>query len=241
MAVNETAGYGLFERTAEQIDKEILYSVAERYLRKGGVVRAGQGVLTAGQVMAFDATVGKWVKYTDVASTNEVQTIDVTATVSGGSFKLTFNGVQTGALAWNISNADLKTALEALSPLSEISPPGLVTISNGPMPADTTITFGGGLAAEDVPALVIDGSLLTGGGSAAIVTTTPGVQGGPVAAGILARGIDTGTNNQADADQHVDIYRSGTFKTAALVGLDANAITDLGAHQDTVYGWTRIR
>lgn len=126
MAVNETAGYGLWERTAEQFDKEILYSMEGRF-KKGGVIAQGQ-VLASGTVLGRVTATGKYVAYSGAAA---------------------------------------------------------------------------------------DGS--------------------ETAVAILARATDTTLR-----DEHVDIYFAGIFKTAALVGLDAGAITDLGAKQDTVYGWTKI-
>lgn len=126
MAQNELAGYGLFSRTAEQLDKEILYS-AHGILKKGGVIASGQ-VLATGTVLGLVTATGKW-------------------------------------KAYNNANSD----------------------------------------------------------------------GTEVAAAILARAVDA-----SGGDQECDIYFAGIFKTATLVGLDAAGITDFGAKQNAVYGYTII-
>ena len=72
MPVNDMAGYGLWTRVDEQLDKEILYSVADGYLKKGGFLLPGQGVLPSGQVLALDEATGLWIKYDDTGDTNEV-------------------------------------------------------------------------------------------------------------------------------------------------------------------------
>lgn len=244
MAVNETAGYGLWSRDAEQIDKEILYSMEGR-LKKGGVILRGQ-VLPAGQVLAMDTATGKWIAYDDVAAVDEVQTLTITGgvTADAGGFKLRFTppaenapygaGPFTTAVISGVDNvtaAEIQTALRALPGLEAVT----VTGSDG---GPFTITFLGQYAGTPVSNLAVVDNTLNDGGVAmtpAIAEDTAGVRGGAKAAAILARAIDASLS-----DQHVDIYFKGNFKTAALVGLDANALTDLGARQDTVYGFTSI-
>lgn len=55
------------------------------------------------------------------------------------------------------------------------------------------------------------------------------------AVAVLARATDV-----SKSDQHANIYFSGWFKTAQLVGLDAAGVTDLDAKQNTQYGWTHV-
>src|SRR3954465_8763162 len=50
-----------------------------------------------------------------VAGTNEVQTITVTGTPTGGTFTLTYSTQTTAAIAYNATAAAVQTALEALS------------------------------------------------------------------------------------------------------------------------------
>lgn len=105
------------------------------------------------------------------APANEVQTL--TRVGTGGTLRV---GIPVGAftkytpqLAWNISAADLKTALENLNVIGR----GNVTV--GLVGADYTITFVNNLANADMPLLVLDTALLTGGVHT-IVQTTAGVQ-----------------------------------------------------------------
>jgi hypothetical protein len=111
--------------------------------------------------------------------TNEVQTLDVTGTVSGGTFTISHMGNTTPTLAYNISNANLTSALEALPSIGA----GNVTVGGGPLPTDTTVTFSGNLAGRRIGTAVTGYSpaspltvttALTGGGSLAVVQTTPG-------------------------------------------------------------------
>jgi hypothetical protein len=50
---------------------------------------------------------------------NTVQTVNLTGTVTGGTFTLTFKGQTTGAIQWNASAATVQTQLRALSTIGE--------------------------------------------------------------------------------------------------------------------------
>lgn len=105
---------------------------------------------------------------------NEVQTVTITGTPTGGSFTLTYAGQTTAGIAYNANAAAVQSALEALSNLV----PGDVTVGGGPGPGTPfTVTFGGSLAASDVAQMTGSGASLTGGTSPAVgvSTTTPGV------------------------------------------------------------------
>jgi hypothetical protein len=105
------------------------------------------------------------------AGTAEVQTMSKVSTVSGGTFTVSFMGETTSALAYNIINSALLTALEALPNIA----PGDVTLGGGPInTTPVTITFAGQYASADVPLMIVDSALLTGGGSYSIAQTTPG-------------------------------------------------------------------
>jgi trimeric autotransporter adhesin len=52
---------------------------------------------------------------------DELQDIQFSGSPTGGTFKLTFRGQETSALAYNISAADLKTALEALTTITTVT------------------------------------------------------------------------------------------------------------------------
>jgi hypothetical protein len=183
------------------------------------------------------------------SSANEVQTLDVTATVSGGTFILTGVNPLTGltfstpALAHNVSNANLQAALEVGYGV------GNVLITNGPMPSDTTITFQGALAGMPIPTLVIASSV-TGGGTVVVVKTTTGrtadtyrayangnsdgSQDGhcilPFACSTDASGLisltPTGGNgayHQEKFGNSIGCYFTGVFRTADLVGYDSES------------------
>jgi hypothetical protein len=100
-------------------------------------------------------------------SQNEAQKITVDAT--GGTFTLTYAGQTTSALAYNISAANLQTAIAGLSTVGA----GNVSVSGsdgGPF----TVTFIGTLGSQDVPLLTANSASLTGNThTATIVTVTP--------------------------------------------------------------------
>ncbi len=59
--------------------------------------------------------------------------------------------------------------------------------------------------------------------------------GTEVARGILRKTVDTGTGGTAQ-DMQANIVIRGILKNSMVSGADANALTDLGARQDTVLG-----
>ena len=111
--------------------------------------------------------------------TNEVKSLALAGSPTGGFFALVFGGQTTTTLAYNTGAAALQTALEGLSNIA----PGDVVCAGGPFP-DTPInvTFGGAYQYQNVGEISFSGvEYLTGGGiDAAIETTT---EGGPSVAG----------------------------------------------------------
>jgi len=106
--------------------------------------------------------------------TAEVQTVTITGTPTGGTFTLTFKSQTTAGIAYNASSAAVQSALVALSTIGA----GDVTVAGGPGPATPwTVTFGGTLADQDVPAMTASATGLTGGTTPAVnvATSTPGV------------------------------------------------------------------
>lgn len=120
--------------------------------------------------MLLNGAFGSTSSSDDSGATAEVQTLTVTGAPTGGTFRLSYKGVETSDLAYNIDSATLDTALEAL-----------VTIGTGNVAVagddPHVATFGGDLAAEDIDLLVLADNSLTGGTtpSVSIVETTPGV------------------------------------------------------------------
>lgn len=134
-----------------------------------------------------------------VAGTNEVQTVAVTGSPAGGTFKLKFNNKISGAIAHNADAATVQAALEALATIGS----GNVAAS-GTLAGGMTITFQADLGRMPVPALILAENSLTGGTSpnVTVTETTPGVaathRGAPKGAKLVdtTNGIDyinTGT------------------------------------------------
>jgi hypothetical protein len=103
-----------------------------------------------------------------IGGVNEVQTLTVTGTPTGGSYTLTFSGQTTAAIPYNAAAADVRTALEALSNVRV----GEVAVAGGPHPGTAiTVAFGGDYEHTDVAQMTATGSF-TGGSSPAIAVTT---------------------------------------------------------------------
>lgn len=107
---------------------------------------------------------------------NEIQTVTITGSPTGGTFTLTFNGQTTATIAWNAAASAVQTALAALSTVGT----GNVAVTGGPGPATPyTVTFIGALAGTNVPQMTASGAGLTGGTTPAVAVTT--ATGGVVA------------------------------------------------------------
>jgi hypothetical protein len=113
------------------------------------------------------------------AGVNEVQTITIGGTPTGGTFKLTFDGYTTAAITWSATNgtlvANVDAALEALPNIGT----GGVTTAVGTMTAGIgtlTVTFAGNLAAIAVPTITVADNSMTGTApTIAVAETTAGV------------------------------------------------------------------
>ncbi|QGZ16711.1 hypothetical protein PBI_DEWDROP_63 [Microbacterium phage Dewdrop] len=120
--------------------------------------------------------VGPYNVMRNTQTTNEVQTVAITGTPTGGTFTLSVRGEQTANIPYNASAAVVQGALEALNVIL----PGDVAVTGGPLPATVTVTFQGRFSGSNVPTMVAT-SALTGGTSpaVAIATTTQGLPGFP--------------------------------------------------------------
>lgn len=99
-----------------------------------------------------------WVGCIDV---NEVQTITITGSPTGGTFPLTYQG-QTATIDYDFTAAEVQTALETLSSIGS----GNVSCTGGPLPGTAVdVEFTGDLAATNVDKLLTDSDSLTGGTS----------------------------------------------------------------------------
>lgn len=110
----------------------------------------------------------------NIAGTDEVQTVTITGTPTGGDFTLTYSGQTTAAIAYNANAAAVQSALEALSNIAV----GDVVCTGGALPGTAvTVTFRETLGCMNVAQMTADGAGLTGGTTpaVAIATATPGV------------------------------------------------------------------
>jgi len=107
--------------------------------------------------------------------TNAVQTLTVTGTPTGGTFRLTFQGIETANIAYNAAAAAVQSALEAISSIGA----GNIVGSGGALPGTPVVlTFAKNLAAEPLPLITVTTAAFTGGTSpaGAVATTTAGVR-----------------------------------------------------------------
>lgn len=111
----------------------------------------------------------------DGVGVNEIQTVTITGTPTGGTFTLSYNGQTTAAIAYNAAATAVRDALRALSNVNDAD----LTSGGGALPGTpVTITFTGTVAEQDVNAMTATGSLTGGTAPAVAVTTgTPGKAG----------------------------------------------------------------
>lgn len=105
-------------------------------------------------------------------TTNEVQTVYASGTVSGGTFTITYAGQTTSAIAFDATPATVQTALEALS--NVLVGDVVVTGTAGVL---YKLAWGGSLAGTDVAAVTIGNGSITGGGSYLVATASAGAAG----------------------------------------------------------------
>lgn len=139
------------------------------------------------------------------AITDEIETLTVSAT--GGTYKLTYSGQETGTINHNAAPATVQTALEALSNIA----PGDVTVTGGVGNAGGTnpyvITFGGALKDANITQITADSTSLTGGAG----TATPGTttQGGTAATALGRCVAAVGTRGLRSTQIRVDLSDKG--------------------------------
>ncbi len=116
----------------------------------------------AGAAVGFPQTPG--------AAVNEVQTVTVAGTPTGGAFPLSFRG-KTASVAFDDTGATVQTKLTALTTVGA----GNATVT-GSAGGPYTVTFIGALAARNVPRLSAVPTGLTGGTNVTVTVaqTTPG-------------------------------------------------------------------
>lgn len=188
----------------------------------------------------------------------EVQTMTGTGTLTGGSYRLSFDGYVTAAIAYDASVATIELALEALA---NVGTDGIL-VGGGAFPGTpVTFTFANALAGLAQPLIQVISSI-TGGGTVAIARTTAGkpakgywdayddAAAGDFAGLAVARrllqydcrtdsngrvwpGQTAGVSDNNRFDRYASTFFAGTFRTGdgtSLLrpGLDAAAVADLG-------------
>lgn len=179
---------------------------------------------------------------------NETQVIYANGTVSGGTLTITFDGEETGDIAFDATPAEVQAALEALPNVQ----PGDVVVT-GTANVRYILAFGGAYAGTNAALVVIDNTDITGGGSYLVATTVGGAAGTPGtfrefdatgtdgrqtprallaydcstdSAGNHTWGLTAGVSEHQVADQSVPAYFAGEFATGDLVGLTAQALVN---------------
>lgn len=158
------------------------------------------------------------------AVTDEIQTVTITGTPTGGTFTLTYAGQTTAAIPYNATAAQVEAALDALSNLDD------VVVTGGPGPGTPySVRFAGTEADEDVAQMTATGSF-TGGTTPAVAVTTATAGGAEspasAAAGILltTKSVRAGARIPGAMLWHGDVIIS---KLPRLSGYDASVATDL--------------
>lgn len=129
------------------------------------------------------------------AGTNEVQTLTIGGTPTGGTFRLSASGFVTAAITWVAVNATLVAAIDAALEALPVVGTGNVVTAAGTLTAGigtVTLTFGGALAGVPAPLVAVADNSMTGTTpTLAVARTTPGVAATGRGAPVGARLVDT--------------------------------------------------
>ncbi len=129
------------------------------------VTAVRQGVLAGFDLSGYDYDAEFWLSATDGGISDaepgedEVVTLTVEGSPTGGTFTLTYDEEETSAIAYNATPATVQEALEALSTIGA----GNARVT-GTAGVSYTVTFVGDLDSRNVGAITADGSSLTGDG-----------------------------------------------------------------------------
>lgn len=180
------------------------------------------------------------------AAVNEVQTVTISGTPTGGTFTLSFQGATTATIAYNAASSAVQSALQALSTIGS----GNATVS-GSAGGPYTVTFVSGLGGQDVALLTANASALTGGSSPSVgvVETTPGEPASPaIAYAVLnSKGVNIAPDTQElitqgttakYKDRTTSAYGITVDQDVYVEALDEIAYTKTGAGASTVYHGT---
>ncbi|MDT7784547.1 MAG: cytochrome c, partial [Pseudonocardiales bacterium] len=135
--------------------------------------------VTGDDSAAGSGDAGAWGQSID-QKTDENQTVRVSASTTGGTFTLTFNGQTTPPLAFNATAAQISAALGALSTIGSAN----IQATGGPVnTANVLATWKGTFEEQDVSSLTADATGLTG----STPTVTIGVGTGAAGSNTTAR------------------------------------------------------
>ena len=158
---------------------------------------------------------------------NEVQTVSISGTPTGGDFTLTFSSQTTNAIAYNATAATVKTELELLSTVTT------VTTTGGPFPGTAVVVTFVNPGAQNI-ALMTSTDSFTGG-------TSPASSIAETTAGFLA--IDISVADQqfgitlVDADVDVVVGNTQPVQTSgSLQDIGDSTVKFLTAPTDTGMG-----
>ena len=125
------------------------------------------------------------------AGTNEIQTIAMGGTPTGGTYYLEFNGSRTIDLAYNANATTIKNALVQLSSIGKNSAGAdNVSCGGGALPGTpVTVTFQNDLEAQRVPLITAFSSELTSAATNEVQTLTQGATGGTFNLKVIVNGL----------------------------------------------------
>jgi hypothetical protein len=98
-----------------------------------------------------------------------VQTLSTFVGATAGTFKLTYAGLQTAAIAYNAAAAAIQTALEALT---NVGVGDIVVTGTNPTTTPMVFTFANDKAGTAQPTIVIDKTTVTGLTSGGVMSET---------------------------------------------------------------------
>jgi hypothetical protein len=176
---------------------------------------------------------------------NDVKTITVTGTPTGGTWTFSMLGLTSAAIAHNATAAQVQVAVDAFFGA------GNCVVTGGPGPGTPwVLTFGGVMGNVLVTGITVAGAFTGGTAPAvAVANTTPGSSGAgqmaiynggasdgtETARGVLkapyrsdVNGANIGESSSSGQPANAQVYIKGYFRVADLVGLDANAVPELG-------------
>lgn len=135
-------------------------------------------------------------------ATNEVQSLTANGTVSGGHYHVIYGGQTSGTIAYDANAATIETALEAMSSIGTDN----VAVTGGPVSTTPVIlTFREDLGKQNLDAVTLDVTAITGGGTIDVAQVTAGAE--PTAVGAVPV-----------LPTHVDIYLADSW--AGLTSAD---------------------